>query len=112
MNRRSLLRGLLSLPVLSLAKLLPMSTTEWLVNWKPTRGSDQASITLLDWVRQQQSDKMEALLPVIESLNRQNPFLQDAVWKEGSMQVGHRISYSGRLNLSQVNWLKRSINGN
>lgn len=100
MNRRSLLKGLLGLPALALTKFLPVSTSEWLVNWKP-RSSDQASIALLDWAKSQEPPN---LLPVVEALSRRNPLLQDVAWSEKNCRIGHRITTR--------NWLKESIHGN
>lgn len=100
MDRRNLLKGLLALPFAPLVAKLAAPGFKQVARVANTDtallGSDQTSITLLDWAKSQN----RPLLPVVEALSQRNHFLQDMPWK-GPAPIGHK-----------VNWLKRSINGN
>lgn len=90
MNRRSLLHGLLALPLAPVAaKLLPESASEWFLRW-PER---HKGLTLLDVVRR--SD--QPLLPVVEALSQRNKFLADVTWYESGLETGYRVGRPTKL---------------
>lgn len=58
--------------------------------------------TLLDVAKR--TDPSGRIMPVIEALQQRNTFIQTMVWKEGNLDVGHRVA--SRNALPSVTWVR------